>query len=308
MVGAWWVLVPASVALGARRSRQAGGFQDDMMNIKMLGISVPGTPGEDYPIFSSVPRTSFTCSDKVEGGYYADMETGCQVHHTCGAREDFNLIRFSTLCPNGTIFDQEGQTCRWWYLVDCQASDSFYFSQTNIRESQQSSVNTQQSSSSDSLTSGNFDSASQFGVSQPRPSEDDSIRTVFIPVPESLLNSLNVNFLASTNRDQQSNTQSRRVEQTNSEARRRQTNSDSQRAQSNNRNRNSQRNRNQQNKAQPTRNRTPDRRTQQTRNELTNSVDNNRSDRRSQNGGPATLPPTQRDFSFANGKLDFRSG
>ena len=133
----------ASVALiaDARRSRQLNdGSQDDMMNIKMLGISVPGTPGEDYPIFSAVPQTSFTCSDKDEGGYYADMETGCQVYHTCGNREDYNLVKYSSLCPNGTIFAQQQQTCRWWYLVDCLSSDSFYFSQTNIRESSQISV------------------------------------------------------------------------------------------------------------------------------------------------------------------------
>lgn len=31
-----------------------------------------------YPTLSKVPRTSFTCIDKVPG-YYADLETGCQV-------------------------------------------------------------------------------------------------------------------------------------------------------------------------------------------------------------------------------------
>ena len=147
----WHVVVWASVALlvDARKPRQSdGGSQDDMMNIKMLGISVPGTPGEDYPIFSSVPSTSFSCADKDAGGYFADMEAGCQVHHTCGTREDFNSLKFSSLCPNGTIFGQEGQTCRWWYLVDCQSSESFYYSETNVRGSQPSSSSSASSSSS----------------------------------------------------------------------------------------------------------------------------------------------------------------
>ena len=141
MCRVWGIIVLASVAYlaEARRPRQSNGGSD-MMNIKMLGISVPGTPGEDYPIFSSVPSTSFTCDDKEGGGYYADMETGCQVHHTCGTREDLQFIKFSTLCPNGTIFDQEGQTCRWWYMVDCESSESFYFSETNIRGSEVSSI------------------------------------------------------------------------------------------------------------------------------------------------------------------------
>lgn len=42
---------------------------------------VPGIPGrawKDYPMFSEVPKTSFSCA-AASYGYYADMETGCQV-------------------------------------------------------------------------------------------------------------------------------------------------------------------------------------------------------------------------------------
>ena len=35
----------------------------------------------------------------------------------------FSKLIFS---KKGTIFDQRGQTCRWWYLVDCQQSEIFY--------------------------------------------------------------------------------------------------------------------------------------------------------------------------------------
>ena len=43
-----------------RQARQLDNFMsDDMMNIKMLGISVPGVPGDDFPILAEVPQTSF---------------------------------------------------------------------------------------------------------------------------------------------------------------------------------------------------------------------------------------------------------
>ena len=33
-----------------------------------LGKAVPGIPGEDYPIYSEVPETSFACDGQVDGG------------------------------------------------------------------------------------------------------------------------------------------------------------------------------------------------------------------------------------------------
>ena len=40
------------------------------MNLKMLMSSVPGTPGEDYPILAEVPETAFGCEGQVEGGKF----------------------------------------------------------------------------------------------------------------------------------------------------------------------------------------------------------------------------------------------
>merc|ERR1712179_649332 len=139
---------------GGRDSFQSGrdvGNNDDNedngeeMNIKMLRMSVPGEPGVDYPILATVPSTSFSCVGKAEGGYYADMETGCQVVHTCGGGSKvvnkFSFIKYSALCSNGTIYSQEMGTCHWWYLVDCESSEKYYFNQNNIRvDSSQSSV------------------------------------------------------------------------------------------------------------------------------------------------------------------------
>merc|ERR1711892_847651 len=52
-------------------------------NLAMLEKSVPGVPGEDYPIYSEVPETGFGCEGQVDGGYYADPEAECQVFHIC---------------------------------------------------------------------------------------------------------------------------------------------------------------------------------------------------------------------------------
>merc|ERR1712083_318378 len=145
----------AVVSSRLRSSRQDGDVVDDNdgedMNIKMLRMSVPGEPGVSYPILSSVPTTSFSCVGKAEGGYYADVETGCQVVHTCGGGSRvvnrFSFIKYSTLCSNGTIYSQEMGTCHWWYLVDCESSEEYYFSQNNIRVDSQSLVQSSSSSS-----------------------------------------------------------------------------------------------------------------------------------------------------------------
>merc|ERR1711990_483364 len=137
---------------GGRDSRQDdrdvgndNGDDGEEMNIKMLRMSVPGEPGVDYPILATVPSTSFSCVGKAEGGYYADVETGCQVVHTCGGGSKvvnkYSFIKYSALCSNGTIYSQEMGTCHWWYLVDCESSEKYYFNQNNIRvDSSQSSV------------------------------------------------------------------------------------------------------------------------------------------------------------------------
>ena len=57
-------------------------------------------------------------SQKISPGYYADEEAECQVFHICAAEE----AKYSFLCPNGTIFNQEYFICDWWFNVDCAES------------------------------------------------------------------------------------------------------------------------------------------------------------------------------------------
>jgi hypothetical protein len=40
---------------------------------------IPGIPWKDYPLYHSIPHTSFQCVYTKYPGFYADVETGCQV-------------------------------------------------------------------------------------------------------------------------------------------------------------------------------------------------------------------------------------
>merc|ERR1712106_454758 len=90
--------------------------------LKMLMNAVPGVPGEDYPIFAEAPETAFSCDGQIDGGYYADEEAQCQVFHICTADGAGGLAKYSFLCPNGTIFNQNYFICDWWFNVDCAES------------------------------------------------------------------------------------------------------------------------------------------------------------------------------------------
>lgn len=90
--------------------------------------SIPGEPELDYPIFDKIPKTAFTCDDKIDG-YYADVEARCQVFHVCitlPSVGDRVAIKNSFLCPNGTIFNQETFACQWWPDVECALSPNFF--------------------------------------------------------------------------------------------------------------------------------------------------------------------------------------
>merc|ERR1711923_523987 len=90
-----------------------------------LSAVIPGEPGEDYPIFAFPPDTSFICDGQIQG-YYADPEADCQSFHICANLGDGGLTKYSLLCPNGTLFNQQYFICVWWFNVDCSLSESFY--------------------------------------------------------------------------------------------------------------------------------------------------------------------------------------
>ncbi|XP_062529912.1 uncharacterized protein LOC101735358 isoform X1 [Bombyx mori] len=85
-----------------------------------IRIAVPGSPGEDYPTLSNIPRTPFSCAGR-EPGYYADFETNCQVFRVCTVGSTYGFQSF--LCPNGTLFNQAVFVCDWWMNVNCRESE-----------------------------------------------------------------------------------------------------------------------------------------------------------------------------------------
>merc|ERR1719237_16998 len=91
-----------------------------------LEEAIPGVPGEDYPIFAEVPETSFFCDGQVDGGYYGDPEAECQAFHICAADGTGGLSKYSFLCPNGTLFNQQYFICDWWFNVDCSLAVDLY--------------------------------------------------------------------------------------------------------------------------------------------------------------------------------------
>ena len=92
----------------------------------VVGTAIPGLPGEDYPILVSAVETSFLCDGKAMG-YYADPEGECQQFHICVSNDIGSQsapLKFTFLCPNGTLFNQQYFICDWWFNVDCsQVSD-----------------------------------------------------------------------------------------------------------------------------------------------------------------------------------------
>merc|ERR1711970_1396852 len=90
-----------------------------------LAVNIPGLPGQDYPIFALPPETSFLCDGQIQG-YYGDPEADCQAFHICAEDGNDGLLKYSFLCPNGTLFNQEYFICDWWFNVDCSQVESFY--------------------------------------------------------------------------------------------------------------------------------------------------------------------------------------
>lgn len=52
----------------AASEQQAEAHEGDHQGLDWLLESVPGTPGDDYPILAVVPETAFSCDGQVEGG------------------------------------------------------------------------------------------------------------------------------------------------------------------------------------------------------------------------------------------------
>ncbi|KNC28166.1 hypothetical protein FF38_04349, partial [Lucilia cuprina] len=86
-------------------------------------------------------KTSFSCAGRPSG-YYADIETGCQVYHMC----DGLGRQFSYSCPNTTLFQQRMLICDHWYMVNCSKAESDYTANLLIGQRDKPFVNDEENS------------------------------------------------------------------------------------------------------------------------------------------------------------------
>merc|ERR1711879_736379 len=83
----------------------------------LIGVLVMGQDLAEIPA-----DLTFSCEGRPYG-YYADPATNCQVFHICLGDGD---IKWSFLCPNQTIFNQQYFVCDYSVNVDCVAAEEFY--------------------------------------------------------------------------------------------------------------------------------------------------------------------------------------
>eukprot|EP00094_Tigriopus_californicus_P006170 TCALIF_05940-PA protein Name:"Protein of unknown function" AED:0.62 eAED:0.62 QI:0/0.33/0/0.5/1/1/4/0/1450 len=96
-----------------------------MIGFLWLSLCISTTETQKRPPNYSpdnIPETSFTCKNKITGGYYADPEAECQLFHVCLQIDIHEFRDFKFLCPNDTVFDQQNLVCTNWFEVDCQQS------------------------------------------------------------------------------------------------------------------------------------------------------------------------------------------
>merc|ERR1712212_1256419 len=93
------------------------------------GIGLPA--GYQDILTRSYNPESFSCEGQ-DYGYYADVESGCEIFHICLPIQDNDGIvtstaKYSFFCGNGTVFDQQALVCN--HADDafpCEESPSLY--------------------------------------------------------------------------------------------------------------------------------------------------------------------------------------
>ena len=60
--------------------------------------------------------------------------------HICASDGTGGLTKYSFLCPNGTLFNQQYFVCDWWFNVDCDRTELFYSLNDELDSARQSDV------------------------------------------------------------------------------------------------------------------------------------------------------------------------
>jgi Chitin binding Peritrophin-A domain len=100
-------------------SKTQGKFVWDLLKPALTSaevLTLLSSKDAGYPTYSSVPQTAFSCSSKAQPGFYADVDTQCQVFHRC----DQSLNQTDFMCVNSTVFNQITLVCDSWFNVECE--------------------------------------------------------------------------------------------------------------------------------------------------------------------------------------------
>ena len=62
------------------------------------------------------------------------------MFHICTADGNGGLSKYSFLCPNGTIFNQNYFICDWWFNFDCSQAEALYSRNDEIRAEQEANI------------------------------------------------------------------------------------------------------------------------------------------------------------------------
>jgi len=109
-----------------------------LLSLLVLGLSLVlaqegsgSLPAGSEDILQTPYSDTFSCEGQGYG-YYADVQSGCQVFHICLPIEDnegavIETAKWSFFCGNGTVFDQETLTCNFPdNAFPCEESPSLY--------------------------------------------------------------------------------------------------------------------------------------------------------------------------------------
>ncbi|XP_076351158.1 uncharacterized protein LOC143247275 [Tachypleus tridentatus] len=80
----------------------------------------------DQELFTRLAPLQFSCSDKILGGYYADVESSCHVFHFCGPGYKGGVADYVFCCHPDLVFDQKFLVCDRPDTVVCDRSVFYY--------------------------------------------------------------------------------------------------------------------------------------------------------------------------------------
>jgi len=95
------------------------------------------------------------------------------VFHICTANGQGGLAKYSFLCPNGTIFNQNYFICDWWFNFDCSEAESLYALNEKIAAEREAAG-----------PGANDAPISSYGAAAPAPRQGSTAPPPPAPVPE----------------------------------------------------------------------------------------------------------------------------